>query len=90
MQTRLTKRWALAALLAAAVSVEAHQPTPPELSMECLLSRRGDTFLRLRNNTRQSQTLTLRPGVASSAGFNTTQPVVISPNAMLDINIGVL
>ena len=59
----------LAACLLTVTGVWAHQPTPVDVELQSRVARRGESYLRLANNTRESQTLAVAPGVAGSAMF---------------------
>jgi len=90
MKIRPAARWTALFVLAASPAIWAHQPSPVEVNMESILARRGDSFLRLTNNSREPQTITFSPGPAGTAGFRSPQPVALSPNAILDLNLGPL
>src|SRR6187431_371158 len=88
MKNRFSKYGASLCLMTAASALWAHQPSPVDVSVESVLSRRGDSFLRLTNNTRESQTLTFSPGPAGTANFRATREIVLSPNARLEASLG--
>jgi hypothetical protein len=88
MKNRFSKYRASLCLTVAASALWAHQASPVDVSVESILSRHGDSFLRLTNNTRESQTLTFSPGPAGTANFRPTREIVLSPNARLEANLG--
>ena len=67
-----------------------HQPSPVDVSVESILARRGDSYLRLTNMTRESQTLTFSPGPAGTATFRPTRGIVLSPGSRMDVSLGEL
>jgi hypothetical protein len=90
MNNRYQARWTALFVLGASAALWAHQPSPVEVNVESIIARRGDSFLRLTNNTREPQTITFSPGPAGTANFRALRPIVLSPNAALEANLGQL
>ena len=76
------------ACLLMVTGVWAHQPTPVDVELQSRVARRGESYLRLANNTRESQTLAVAPGVAGTAMFRPQREIVLSPGAVLEVNLG--
>lgn len=77
-------------LLAAATGLWAHQPSPVDVTMESILARRGESYLRLTNATREVQTMALSAGDAGTISFRPARGIVLSPGSTLDVNLGEL
>ena len=79
-----------AALLAAvgAACAWAHQPSPVDVTMESIPARLGNSYLRLKNQTRESQTLTIAVGPGGTAQFRSGERIVLSSQMTLDVNLG--
>lgn len=90
MINRQPARWIALFVLGAAAALWAHQPSPVDVSVESILARRGDSFLRLTNNTREPQTVTFSPGPAGTANFRAPRPIVLSPSATMEATLGQL
>jgi hypothetical protein len=88
MNKRLLVPWTAVFVLGASLGLWGHQPSPVDVSVESILARRGDSFLRLTNNTRESQSLTFSAGPAGTATFRGVREIVLSPNAAMGVNLG--
>ncbi len=74
-------------LLAAAV-MWGHQAVPVDLGLESVVARRGESYLRVTNRTRESRTVTFRPGRASTAEFRPTAAVTVAPGTTVNVGLG--
>jgi len=80
--------WMRMLLFAAAAGAWAHQPTPVEVMLESAPARHGNSYLRLRNQTRETQTLRLAAGAGGTVEFRAGDRIVVSPGMDLEVNLG--
>lgn len=80
--------WMRILMFAAGVSAWAHQPSPVDVVLESAPARYGTSYLRLRNQTRETQTLRLAAGAGGTVEFRGGDRIVVSPGMELEVNLG--
>lgn len=88
MQLRKVRQAVALCAFAVVSNAWAHQPTPVNIQIDSVVARRGESYLRVTNNTRDAQAISFSPGPASTVTFRTTRAVLVPGGSSVNVGLG--